>query len=150
MAAQLYSTHPLRHAWIANVVVTLVALAIAARAVLAPGWMLMPADDGRFLTVVMCQDHGVQPRVLDLETGEWLDAGIPPSGNPDGAPGDTPLCPGATATALSAAPTPGDQAAAPSGLAVPVANARPADLVPGRGLAAPPPRATGPPVTFRI
>jgi hypothetical protein len=116
-------------------------LAMLVRAVVPAGYMLAEADtgNGRFLTVQMCEGHAA--RVIDLDTGKQVDSSHLP-GKTDGKGKHAPCV---FAAAVS--------------VATPVAAAEPAafvpaqdvdfvvvrDLRPGRGIAAPPPPATGPP-----
>jgi hypothetical protein len=115
-------------------------MALLVRAVMPAGYMLAEAEtaSGRYLTLELCDDHGGKSKLVDLDTGEIIDA---PEDGKSGAPQSPCVC-GAFAS-----------------MAPPVAAAEPVefatarevdfevvrDLMPGRGIAAPPPPATGPP-----
>lgn len=115
-------------------------MALLVRAIMPAGYMLAEADtaSGRYLTLELCDAHGSTPKVVDLDTGEIIDA---PAKSKSGAPQSPCVC-GAFST-----------------MAPPVSGATPVefslergvdfdeirDLMPGRGFAAPPPPATGPP-----
>ncbi len=121
-------------------------LAVLVRAIVPAGYMLAHADTdtGRYLTVQMCDGHALESQakqIIDLDTGKRVDPStLDKSGK--GEPNHAP-CVFAGAPAL----------AEPMALAEPVAFvvahdvefAAPRDLHPGRGIAAPPPPATGPP-----
>lgn len=121
-------------------------LALLVRAVVPAGYMLAHAGtgEGRYLTVEMCEGHA-PARVIDLDTGMLVDASQLP-GNTQSEGGDD----GKTAPCVFAAAAP----LAPPLLAAEAVQfaaaynvefaARP-DVRPGRGIAAPPPPATGPP-----
>jgi len=122
-------------------------LAIAARALVPAGYMFTPAQDGRFITVTLCSGHGAVDAVIDLSTGAIVDPG---STNYNDAPSkkspnaDAP-CVFAVAAALSAPEQPASLPVVfrlPS-VELPLTSA----VAPGRGLAAPPPWSTGPPLT---
>ena len=118
-------------------------LAMLVRAIVPAGYMLAEADtpDGRYLVVQMCDGHGAA-QVVDLDTGKLLDASKLP-GKPDGKTSSTPCVFAVTAPMAS-----------PPVAAEPVVFQRvyAADFVvalavaPGRGIAAPPPPSTGPPI----
>ncbi len=122
-------------------------LAMLVRAVVPAGYMLAEADagQGRFLTVEMCEGHAAA--VIDLATGIEVDASKLPDEAPGKQDGQSNIAPCVFAAASS--------------IAGPDAIAQPVEFVatlmaefgvdisvrPGRGIAAPPPPATGPPFT---
>lgn len=105
--------------------------------------MLAEAEtaNGRYLVVQMCDGHGGGEQVIDLDTGNVLDSKPAPKGDTK-AP-DAPCVFAATASMSS-----------PPMTVEPVAFLQEysADFIvtkvvsPGRGIAAPPPPSTGPPV----
>jgi hypothetical protein len=115
-------------------------MALLVRAIVPAGYMLAEAEtaSGRYLTLELCDEHGGKPKLVDLDTGEIIDA---PEDGKSGAPQSPCVC-GAFAS-----------------MAPPVSGAEPVvfttagevgfvevrDLAPGRGIAAPPPPSTGPP-----
>lgn len=109
------------------------------RALVPAGYMVAPTQDGRLLTISLCSGRQV---VMDMATGEVADpAKSPPAQNTQS---DAPCV--FAAVASLAAPE------AAQTLAAPLIRAAPAQIgalhtVPGRGLAAPPPWSTGPPLT---
>jgi hypothetical protein len=123
-------------------------LAMLVRAVVPAGYMLAQADtgQGRFLTVQMCEGHAA--KVIDLDTGKQVDSSKLPGKAPDKSDDQSKHPPCVFASAASAA--------------VPVVIAEPIEFIaapiiqfgvdhnvrPGRGIAAPPPPATGPPSTI--
>lgn len=119
-------------------------LAIAVRAFLPAGFMLAPAQDGRFVSVVLCSGHTQTQMVMDLETGAILDADAVPAGKSSDHRSQTDA-PCAFAMAAHLAP-PETARALDVALAAHALEAeRPFAVLPGRGLAAPPPWSTGPP-----
>ncbi len=124
-------------------------LAMLVRAVLPAGYMFATADtgSGRYLTVTLCTDHagGGEIALVDLETGKTYAPGETPK--PKDASSDT-----SSPCVFAGAPAVATPAAAPelivftTAVEAPVAIAR--DVRPGRGIAAPPPPATGPPLSI--
>lgn len=120
-------------------------LALLVRAIVPAGYMVASADtgNGRFLTVTVCSGHQNVVRVIDLDTGREVSPGEAPGGQTDDDSSSQP-CVFGTAPHLATPVTFAEPervhviAAAPAAL-------RPASLRPGRGIAAPPPPATGPP-----
>jgi hypothetical protein len=118
-------------------------IAMSIRAAVPVGFMLTP-DQDRWIVVTMCSGSGLMQMALNLETGEHRN-GEAPTGDEDGATLHHVPCMFAAAATL-----------APPELASEVARPRLAfpDNAPalsrlvgiGRGLAAPPPWATGPPI----
>jgi len=129
-------------AGLAQVLAALAIAAIAVRALIPAGYMLAPVNDGRHIAIVLCSGHEA---VLDINTGKLIDSAQPP-GRDDRSDqsGDAP-CVFAATTAL-AAPEFGAVLSAPLMRSALRVDAR-AAIAPGRGLAAPPPWATGPPLT---
>lgn len=115
----------------------MVALAVVLRLTVLPGYMIAAPSDGA-PAVVMCTADGAVSRAVDP-------AGDPaaPDDHNDEHPGKTSVCPFAAAGVALTAPD----------LRVEIAAPPPAPLLPlailvglpGQGLAAPPPPATGPP-----
>lgn len=121
-------------------------LAMVVRALVPAGYMFAPVHDGRFIAITLCSGHGPAEGLIDLTTGAVVEAGAAHKNkaptNPQG--GDAP-CVFAAAAALS---TPEASPALNVAFrAAPVELAVRAFVSPGRGLAAPPPWATGPPLT---
>lgn len=123
-------------------------LAMLVRAIVPAGYMLAQADtgQGRFLTVEMCEGHAA--RVIDLDTGKQVDPSKLPGKAPGKADDKSKHAPCVFASIAS--------------VATPVAVAEPVEFVatqdvgfivdrsirPGRGIAAPPPPSTGPPISL--
>ncbi len=122
-------------------------LAMVVRALVPAGYMFTPSQDQRFITVTLCSGHGPAELVMDLTTGVVVDPGSTNQNDAPSksAPGADAPCVFAVAAALSAPEQPASlpfvfrlaSAALPRAIAV----------APGRGLAAPPPWSTGPPLT---
>ncbi len=116
-------------------------MALLVRAMVPAGYMLAEADtgSGRYLTLELCDAHGSQPQVIDLETGKIID--LPDESTPSDHPPQPCVFAGIAAT------TPPDSAHEPVTFAVErsVDFGILRDLRPGRGIAAPPPPSTGPP-----
>jgi hypothetical protein len=118
-------------------------LALAVRAFVPAGYMLASAatPDGRYLVVQLCDDHRAVQQVIDLDTGKQVD----PSSLPAKKSGDkTQQC------VFSGAPHMGTPVS-PAEPAIFSVNAEPSGFIavflrPGRGIAAPPPPSTGPPI----
>ncbi len=120
-------------------------LAMVVRALLPPGYMVTgPSADGQFATVTLCSIHGPIEVQIDSATGAVRDEGGAPVNQDRSANGDVPCV--FAAVAHLAPPT-----LAPVTILVEfsaeVAQVAPLQLTPGRGLAAPPPWSTGPPLT---
>lgn len=120
-------------------------LAMVVRALVPSGFMLAHADGadgGRYLTIELCEEHAGPLQVVDLDTGEVLDADDLPKGEGDAS--NPPPCVFGGAAAVHAP----DLAVAAVILQASI-NAAPVAIEhvrPGRGIAAPPPPSTGPPV----
>lgn len=118
----------------------MVALAVALRLTVLPGYMIASPSGGS-TAVVMCTADGAVSRTV-------VPVGHPstPDDHRDEHPGKTSVCPFAAAgVALSAPDLRVDVIAPPPAPSLPLAI-----LVglPGQGLAAPPPPATGPPFSI--
>jgi hypothetical protein len=131
----------------ASLAATLALVAVLFRGLIAPGYMVAPdAADPSRLVVTLCSVHGPQQVVLDLETGAVTNPQDEPS-QPSGKSTQDAPCVFAAAGALT---TPSDPVAIaapalhPSGPAL----AFPRTVRIGQGLAAPPPPATGPPLSI--
>jgi hypothetical protein len=120
-------------------------LAMAMRALLPAGYMVAPAHDGRLVAITLCSGHGPVDAFIDLNTGAVLDGGEAPDEGPENAPGPDAPCVFATLAQLSAPETEG----APAVVARWTLAVQPPRIeqASARGLAAPPPWATGPPAT---
>lgn len=117
-------------------------MALLVRAIVPVGYMVAEADtgSGRYLTLKLCDAHGSAPKLVDLDTGRIIDAPLKKTTNESKAP----PCVFAGLTAM-AAPAMGDIELVDF---VPMQDANfieISDQRPGRGIAAPPPPATGPP-----
>lgn len=121
--------------------------AIALRAVVPAGYMIAPrAEDGAVM-MALCSEHGTTQVRIDLRTGEVVsDTGTGPSPSDGDAPAAKKWsAPCVFAMAATLAP-PELGPGVPHRLHVALADApSAAPVAPGRGLAAPPPWATGPP-----
>jgi len=121
-------------------------MAMIVRGLVPAGYMLAaPEQPGQFVNVVICHGDrsGTSPALLDLATGNLVDPDDRPV-QPDAGKHWT--CPYAM-TAHFAAPPPSDPLIAPFR----TAEIFRSDLdytAPGRGLAAPPPPARGPPTVL--
>lgn len=119
-------------------------LAMLVRAVMPAGYMLAQAEtpNGRYLTVDFCEGHIAGKRVLDLETRKLLDPSEVPSKPHDGKNQHAPcVCAAAPPLAPPLTATEPEQFE----IAADAVFAVSPDIRPGRGIAAPPPPATGPP-----
>lgn len=128
-----------RKTGLSQVLAVLALVAMSVRALVPVGYMLAASPD-RFITVTLCSAHGGVEVTLDRQTGAVLDHKPAPANDKshDGGP-----CVFAAAATL-AAPTiaPPVVVALGTAIAAPLINYQ---ASPGRGLAAPPPWATGPP-----
>ena len=123
-------------------------LALLVRAVVPAGYMLASAEtaEGRYLVVQLCDSHSGFTKVIDLDTGLQVDAAHLPAST-----GDKPAHEksGKAPCVFAAAPhiaTPQHAIAASAfPLQVETAHYVAVSVAPGRGIAAPPPPATGPP-----
>lgn len=115
-------------------------LAFLARALVPPGFMFEAQAGTALVKVVLCSAHGSVEAYVDPATGEISYTKKPPK------PSDKDDPPCAFATIAKVAP-PSNVAPAPAPRES-TSHSRHADnsLAPGRGLSAPPPPATGPPV----
>lgn len=119
-------------------------LALLVRVLVPAGYMVAEAGtpEGRYLVVQMCDAHGGPAQVIDLDTGKVVEKSKQP-GKPEGQ-GESSSCVFAMAAPM---------ASPPPILAEPVVFGKTVDadplskpaVAPGRGIAAPPPPATGPP-----
>lgn len=116
-------------------------LALLVRAFVPAGFMLAEADTGSggYLTLELCDSHGGVPKVVDLDTGRIMDAPVKGQSSEEQPP-----CVFCANIVVMASPEPGVELVklvAQHG--VDFVEIR--DLIPGRGIAAPPPPSTGPP-----
>ena len=131
-----------RRSGFAQALAAMALLAMALRALIPAGYMLAPENaNGRFVALSLCSGHGQQDVVLDLATGELVDAN---GGSDDPQDG------GAAAPCVFAAVAPlAAPEAAPALIAAAPAQtqhlAAPRTEAGESRLAAPPPWATGPP-----
>jgi hypothetical protein len=117
-------------------------IAMAIRAAVPVGFMLSP-DQDRWIVVTMCSGSGPMQMALNLDTGEHRD-GEAPAHKKDGAAVHHAPCVFAAAANL-APPSPAVEAAAPQLVFTNSVSVLSPLVGIGRGLAAPPPWATGPP-----
>ncbi|MDP2260449.1 MAG: hypothetical protein Q8J89_12125 [Caulobacter sp.] len=115
----------------------MVALAVALRLTVLPGYMIQAAPGA--LTVVICTANGAVSQAVDVPGTSSA-----PHEQQDEGDGKAPVCAFAMAGATLAAPEGQIATAAPPSTAAPLLPPAGA-AAPGRGLAAPPPPATGPP-----
>ena len=115
------------------------------RAVMPTGYMLAEAEagSGRYLTLELCDAHGGQPMLVDLDTGKIIKAPAK-SGGHDTSGQPQPPCLLCASFSAVAAPLPTVEVV-PHARVVDVDYSIARDLQPGRGIAAPPPPSTGPP-----
>jgi hypothetical protein len=117
-------------------------IAMAIRAAVPVGFMLN-ADQGRWITVTLCSGSGPMQMALNLDTGEHREGGEPSEEDPGNGVHHAPCV---FAAAATAAPPPLVDVVVPQfALGTQPAPAFPSQVSVGRGLAAPPPWATGPP-----
>lgn len=132
-----------RSGW-ARILTAMAVIAFAVRALTPVGYMLAPTEDGRFLTVTLCSQHGAIDVVLDRETGKFATEADRKQSDDDNNR-DSSFGPCVFAASANFAPP----AAAPAVLSMPVVPDAPTygaeSVFVGAGLAAPPPWATGPP-----
>lgn len=120
-------------------------LALLVRALIPVGYMVASAEtpNGRFLIVQLCDGHASAAQAIDLETGQKVDLAKFPKSPTNSGNSDQPC---AFAAAVAFAPP----VTAAGALAVVVSTdadvSLPKVVRPGRGIAAPPPPATGPPI----
>lgn len=119
-------------------------LAVLVRVLVPAGYMVAEAGtpDGRYLVVQMCDAHGDASQVIDLDTGKIVEKSKSP-GKSEGK-GEGSSCMFAMATPM-ASPPPAQAEPVVFGTTVDAHLVSKPDVVPGRGIAAPPPPATGPP-----
>ncbi|MEZ5957863.1 MAG: hypothetical protein R3C27_11710 [Hyphomonadaceae bacterium] len=133
--------------WFAQALAAFALVAMAVRALVPAGYMFTAEHEGRFITVTLCSAQGAADAVIDLTSGRVL---APHEAPADEAPEKPPHvdapCVFATVAALSQPEqTPALLAAFRIAAAVHPFSAQ---VSPGRGLAAPPPWSTGPPLTL--
>lgn len=140
------ASFPVRLAMIAGL------LALLVRAVIPAGFMLAPTGQGGAgpIPIVLCTEGGTIQALLAADGSLVEDGGTgdKPAGNDGHSDGgvDHAACVFAHGTAATGPVDPAGSAAAPLMRIEAPAGAMVLDLVPGRGLAAPPPPATAPPV----
>ena len=124
-------------------------LAVMVRALIPAGYMVTPADQAGSTSIIMlCTAQGYVARSIDLSTGKVAAVSTSSEDHrdePAKKSTDHPPCVFASATAVPAPET-------AQAIETPVQDAsqtwaNTAGLAPGRGLAAPPPWPTGPPLT---
>jgi hypothetical protein len=125
-----------------RLLMALALIAIAIRAVVPVGFMLSSSSD-RWIVVTMCSGSGPTQLALNLDTGEHSEGEAPAHDDQGEAAHHAPCVFAAAAT--PAPPTSSGVLALPVGRFVEAAEAFPQAVGVGRGLAAPPPWATGPP-----
>lgn len=125
-------------------VIALIALLV--RAVVPAGYMLAHAEtsEGRYLTIEMCEGHA-RPQVIDLDTGKLVDPSQAPAGAPDSDRSEGKSAPCVFASAAQLAPPLLVAHAVDFLVSYEPGFIVRHDIRPGRGIAAPPPPATGPP-----
>jgi hypothetical protein len=118
-------------------------LGLLVRAIVPDGYMIASAETaaGRIAVIEMCSETGAPAMAINLDTGETVD--LPSdSKSPDHDPAKKP-CVFAAAPHVAAAVS--DIGPIVHLMPVDVGFSVAPDLRPGRGIAAPPPPATGPP-----
>ncbi|MDX2238918.1 MAG: hypothetical protein NW203_15245 [Hyphomonadaceae bacterium] len=130
---------------IAQALAAFALLALAVRALVPAGYMVAPSQNGRFLTVALCSGQTQAHAVIDLVSGAVVDPDAhEQSPASDTGDADAP-CVFAAAAPVSVAPLAASIAAPPQAPSLGAAAVE--SLAPGRGLAAPPPWSTGPPLS---
>ncbi|MDX2274332.1 MAG: hypothetical protein NW206_02690 [Hyphomonadaceae bacterium] len=124
-----------------QVLAALAFIAIAVRALVPAGYMVGPVEDGRILPIVLCSGHEA---FLDLSSGQLVEDGAPVED--DGQSNQTNAPCVFAVSAHFATPDAKVEVSLSQVYADEAPVIRPVG-VPGRGLAAPPPWATGPPLT---
>jgi hypothetical protein len=117
-------------------------IAMTIRAVVPVGFMLS-ADPDRWIVVTMCSGTGPMQMALNLDTGEHREADAPNPHDQENAVHHAPCVFAAAAT--PAPPASVANLAPPMQVFADAAPKFPEGVSVGRGLAAPPPWATGPP-----
>ncbi|RAK67657.1 DUF2946 family protein [Phenylobacterium kunshanense] len=120
----------LHSAWLA-----LAAIAVMLRVLVPPGFMVGKPTDETPFALVLCTAQGMVT----------VPAEAPPSGDTDGVAADSAPC-AFSATAQLATPPSVELIPQTFARVAPAAPDRAVHLAPGRGLAAPPPPARGPPI----
>jgi hypothetical protein len=115
-------------------------MALLVRAIMPAGYMLAEAQtaSGRYLTLELCDAHDGKPKLVNLDTGQIVDA---PQDGKSGIPQPSCVC---GALASMTPPVSGAEPVVFTNAGI-VDFAEVRDLMPGRGIAAPPPPSTGPP-----
>lgn len=114
-------------------------LAMAVRALVPAGYMLAPEQNGRTSIVTLCTGHGLVDVVVDHGAGKGRGDG--------GKPADHSDAPCAFAAIAQIAPPQAPPTILPPTFRTAPATFEAAHARPGLGLAAPPPWATGPPLS---
>lgn len=121
-------------------------LAMVVRTLVPAGFMVAPADHGGFISLTLCSDQGATAAFIDLETGAIVHGDVAPDpSSPGKSSNDGGPCTFAGVATLAA-----PEVAPSVGVALgpfEVASVAIVRVAPGRGLAAPPPWSTGPPLT---
>lgn len=123
-------------------------LTMLVRAIVPAGYMLAEAEtvSGRYVTIQMCTEHTQSTRVLDVKSGRMLDPDeAPKTDKSDKSSNNTPCV---FAAIAPLAPPVADVSTVEFVTVSNVEFAQVRDVAPGRGLPAPPPPATGPPVSI--
>lgn len=115
-------------------------LALLVRAMVPAGFMLAHAEagSGRYLTLELCDSHTGKAQVIDLDTGEIVELSDEGGSSDQHQP-----CVFAGMVATPALQTFCEAVVFSAARGVEFSAIR--DLIPGRGIAAPPPPSTGPP-----
>jgi hypothetical protein len=119
-------------------------LALLVRALIPAGYMVAAADtpDGRYLVMQLCDGHASEMQAINLETGLKVDLANLPKSPAKQASADQ-VC--AFAASVSFAPPVSSVEPMDRVVATESETVLPRAASPGRGIAAPPPPATGPP-----
>jgi hypothetical protein len=115
-------------------------LALLVRAMVPAGYMLAQAEtgSGRYLTLELCDSHVGKTQIIDLDTGELVDLS-----DEGGSSNQHQPCVFAGLVATPALQAACEAVVVSATRGVEFGAVR--DLLPGRGIAAPPPPSTGPP-----
>lgn len=134
-----------RRGLVATLLLALALIASVARGVLPTGYMVNAGLQPGEIAIVLCADHGRAPAALDLATGGLRPLDERPRPESRTTAADLPCV--FAASALAAPPETGPSIATPAMAPGWTRGSRVRAIAVGRGLAAPPPPATGPPVS---
>lgn len=121
----------------------LACMALAVRAVVPQGYMIAPSASSGAVSIVLCEERSAPPRGAESHLHDDGHAGDAPAGAADQESEHPCIFSGFSAAAALEAPT---LVAAADWREVDLVLGFAAKVAPGRGIAAPPPPSTGPPL----